>query len=82
MAESKLAVVVQTAPQNFPLGSRQTPVSESFGGEGGEGSSAEKLQRGVRRARTPPQGGERKRLKLTLKVVADVSIVCYFVYRI
>ena len=53
----------------------------AFGGEGGEGSSAEKLQRGVRRARTPPQGGERKRLKLTLKVVADVSIVCNFIYK-
>ena len=50
-------------------------LKAAFGGEGGEGSSAEKLQRGVRRARTPPQGGERKRLKLTLKVVADVSVV-------
>ena len=46
----------------------------AYGGSGGEGSSAEKLQRGVRRARIPPQGGQRKRLKLTLKVVADVSI--------
>ncbi|KAL7536448.1 hypothetical protein ACHAXR_007171 [Thalassiosira sp. AJA248-18] len=45
------------------------------GGVGGEGSTAERLQRGVRRARTPPQGGQRKRLKLTLKVVADVALV-------
>jgi len=47
----------------------------ALGGEGGEGSAAEKLQRGVYRARTPPRGGERKRLKLTLKVVADVALV-------
>ena len=47
----------------------------ALGGTGGEGSTAEKLQRGVRRARTPPQGGQRKRLKLTLKVVADVALV-------
>jgi len=45
------------------------------GGTGGEGSSAERLQRGVRRARIPPRGGERRRLKLTLKVVADVALV-------
>jgi GTP-binding protein len=29
----------------------------------------------VRRPRSPPQGGQRKRLKLTLKVVADVALV-------
>lgn len=46
------------------------------GGQGGEGSALHStLQRGVRRPRTPPQGGERKRLKLTLKVVADVALV-------
>ncbi|KAL7531347.1 hypothetical protein ACHAWF_003731 [Thalassiosira exigua] len=45
------------------------------GGTGGEGSAAEKLQRGVRRARASPVGGGRKRMKLTLKVVADVALV-------
>lgn len=45
------------------------------GGQGGEGSAANIAQRGVRRPRTPPQGGQRKRLKLTLKVVADVALV-------
>ncbi len=46
------------------------------GGQGGEGSALHStLQRGVRRPRIPPQGGERKRLKLTLKVVADVALV-------
>ena len=48
----------------------------AYGGTGGEGSAVEKLQRGVRMKRNPPQGGQRKRLKLTLKVVADVSHVC------
>ena len=49
----------------------------AHGGEGGEGTGvAGKVSgRGVRRPRVPPQGGERKRLKLTLKIVADVALV-------
>ena len=48
----------------------------AVGGEGGEGSGAVGNKgRGVKRARTGPVGGERKRLKLTLKVVADVALV-------
>lgn len=55
---------------------RSNPVLVvASGGAFGEGSAAERLQRGVRRARVSPQGGERKRLKLTLKVVADVALV-------
>jgi GTP-binding protein len=48
-----------------------------IGGEGGEGSGNQgyKKGRGVRRTRAPPVGGERKRLKLTLKIVADVALV-------
>ena len=47
------------------------------GGDGGEGSgvSGKIAGRGVRRTRLPPQGGERKKLKLTLKIVADVALV-------
>ena len=46
------------------------------GGEGGEGSGVTgKLGRGVRRSRIPPTRGERKKLKLTLKLVADVALV-------
>lgn len=47
------------------------------GGEGGEGSASSQAKggRGVRRARASPVGGERKRLKLTLKIVADVALV-------
>jgi len=47
------------------------------GGEGGEGTGvAGKVSgRGVRRPRVPPEGGEKKRLKLTLKIVADVALV-------
>lgn len=48
----------------------------AMGGEGGEGSAAVGNKgRGVKRARTGPVGGEKKRLKLTLKVVADVALV-------
>jgi Obg family GTPase CgtA len=49
----------------------------ALGGEGGEGSGSQgfKKGRGVRRTRAPPKGGERKRLKLTLKIVADVALV-------
>ena len=48
------------------------------GGTGGDGSGgpADKSQpRGIRTPRMPPRPGERKRLKLTLKVVADVALV-------
>jgi len=47
------------------------------GGSGGEGSGNQgyKKGRGVRRTRAPPGGGERKRLRLTLKIVADVALV-------
>jgi hypothetical protein len=47
----------------------------AIGGTGGEGSGIGGRGRGVKRARIPPQGGERKTLKLTLKIVADVAIV-------
>jgi GTP-binding protein len=47
------------------------------GGHGGEGSGvvAGNRGRGIRRPRAPPEGGERKKLKLTLKIVADVALV-------
>jgi GTPase involved in cell partitioning and DNA repair len=45
------------------------------GGEGGEGSAAAGKRRGVKRSRLPPRSGERKSLKLTLKIVADVALV-------
>eukprot|EP00934_Nitzschia_sp_Nitz4_P007139 Nitzschia sp. Nitz4//scaffold9_size221794//115230//116898//NITZ4_001354-RA/size221794-processed-gene-0.276-mRNA-1//1//CDS//3329561025//7129//frame0 len=45
------------------------------GGKGGEGSAINSHARGVRRARLPPQGGEKKLLRLTLKIVADVALV-------
>lgn len=41
------------------------------GGKGGEGSAINS-QRGVRRPRISPQGGQRKRLQLTLKVVSII----------
>ena len=52
-------------------------LTVAIGGEGGEGSGNQgyKKGRGVRRTRAPPVGGERKRLKLTLKIVADVALV-------
>lgn len=61
----------------FELGSLVLDSPElrvAFGGEGGEGSGINK-GRGVRRPRIPPQGGERKTLRLTLKIVADVALV-------
>jgi len=47
------------------------------GGDGGEGSGMQgfKKGRGVKRTRASPTGGERKRLILTLKIVADVALV-------
>lgn len=47
------------------------------GGEGGEGTGVggKSSGRGVRRPRFPPEGGERKTIKLTLKIVADIALV-------
>jgi hypothetical protein len=47
----------------------------AMGGDGGEGSCVTGKKGGSRRARCPPTGGERKTLKLTLKMVADVALV-------
>lgn len=47
----------------------------AYGGEGGDGTGAMGSNRGIRRPRAPPTGGERKTLKLTLKIVADVALV-------
>merc|ERR1712238_82775 len=49
----------------------------AYGGLGGEGShcTGSRKGRGVQRTRRPPEPGGRKRLKLTLKVVADVALV-------
>jgi GTP-binding protein len=47
----------------------------AFGGEGGEGTGAQGKNRSIRRPRAPPTGGQRKMLKLTLKIVADVALV-------
>lgn len=51
------------------------PLIVAVGGEGGEGSGINLKGRGVKRPRIPPQGGQRKTLRLTLKVVADVALV-------
>ena len=53
----------------------QPSLIVAYGGEGGEGSGINSKGRGVRRPRIPPQGGERKTLRLTLKIVADVALV-------
>ena len=47
----------------------------SLGGEGGEGSGINSKGRGVQRPRVSPEGGERRTLRLTLKIVADVALV-------
>lgn len=58
---------------------RENPtLTIASGGTGGDGSGgpADKSQpRGIKTPRMPPAPGERKRLKLTLKVVADVALV-------
>ena len=62
-----------------PLGSLtldETPeIIVAQGGEGGEGSGVGGKGRGVRRKRNSPDGGEKKTIKLTLKIVADVALV-------
>lgn len=45
------------------------------GGLGGQGNAANKAPRGGRFICSPPQGGQRKQLKLELKLVADIGLV-------
>jgi hypothetical protein len=62
----------------FDLGSlslEERRLTVAFGGEGGEGTGAQGKNRSIRRPRAPPTGGQRKMLKLTLKIVADVALV-------
>lgn len=57
------------------LSLEETRLVVAFGGEGGEGTGAQGKNRSIRRPRAPPTGGQRKMLKLTLKIVADVALV-------
>jgi GTP-binding protein len=52
----------------------QDSLVVAYGGEGGEGTGVQG-KRGIKRARAPATGGERKRILLTLKIVADVALV-------
>jgi hypothetical protein len=68
----------ETVVQLVDIGSltlNEPELVAAQGGEGGEGSGVASGGRGVKRPRVPPTGGERKKLKLTLKIVADVAIV-------
>jgi hypothetical protein len=57
------------------LSLEETRLVVAHGGEGGEGTGAQGKNRSIRRPRAPPTGGQRKMLKLTLKIVADVALV-------
>ena len=71
------------------LSDNQSVLLVAKGGDGGEGNGAQsKYGRGVRRPRAPSIGGVKKRLKLTLKIVADIALVgvpngmCFFSFRL
>jgi hypothetical protein len=57
------------------VGLEEPSLVVAVGGEGGEGSGINSRGRGVQRPRLSPQGGERKTIRLTLKIVADVALV-------
>ena len=78
LAETGERVVLRTETHDLSTVTIDEPsLVVAVGGEGGEGSATtgKKAGRGVRRPRSPPVGGERARLKLTLKIVADVALV-------
>ena len=52
-----------------------TTLVVARGGEGGEGSGINHKGRGLQRPRLPPKAGEKLKLRLTLKLVADVALV-------
>jgi GTP-binding protein len=78
-AEHPPVIVAPTTYIDHGTITRENPtLIIASGGAGGDGSGgpADKSQpRGIRTPRMPPAPGERKRLKLTLKVVADVALV-------
>jgi GTP-binding protein len=78
-AEHPPVIVAPTTYIDHGTITRENPtLIIASGGTGGDGSGgpADKSQpRGIRTPRMPPAPGERKRLKLTLKVVADVALV-------
>lgn len=90
IVQEELVAVNEITPTEHPVTVSSTYIDHgtitrenptliiSSGGTGGDGSGgpADKSQpRGIRTPRMPPAPGERKRLKLTLKVVADVALV-------
>ena len=78
LAETGERVVLRTEKHELGTVTVEEPtLIVAEGGEGGEGSATtgKKAGRGVRRPRSSPVGGERGRLKLTLKIVADVALV-------
>ena len=78
LAETGERIVLRTEKRDLGTVTVDEPsLIVAVGGEGGEGSATtgKKAGRGVRRPRSPPVGGERRRLKLTLKIVADVALV-------
>lgn len=52
-----------------------TTLVVARGGEGGEGSGINHKGRGLQRPRLSPKAGEKFKLRLTLKLVADVALV-------
>jgi len=52
-----------------------TTLVVATGGEGGEGSGINHKGRGLQRPRLSPKAGEKFKLRLTLKLVADVALV-------
>ncbi|KAG7369250.1 GTP1/OBG-domain containing protein [Nitzschia inconspicua] len=70
--DSQPGEIMMSSPSTTEEGSTRLLVAK--GGEGGEGSGINYKVRGVHRPRMPPKGGERKKLRLTLKLVADVAV--------
>lgn len=52
-----------------------TTLVVARGGEGGEGSGINHKGRGLQRPRLPPKAGDKLKLRLTLKLVADVALI-------
>ena len=70
--------VVQTRRMRSKMSSyipATTTLVVATGGDGGEGSGINHKGRGLQRPRLSPKGGEKLKLRLTLKLVADVALV-------
>jgi GTP-binding protein len=81
-ADCVVQVPVGTTVYDSVSGKRVVDIEEvgqrlvvARGGKGGQGNANAKAVKGARSAQIPPQGGEKRQLRLEMKLLADIGLV-------